>query len=156
MSQPAKVIVAEQALLAEESGVELSVNIADDFPGLKTDERRFKQVLTNLVSNAIKFTRRGGRVCVEGQFDVKDGAVLMVIRDNGIGMTSEQLALALSPYSQVHEAQIHTHVRGTGLGLPISKKSVESLGGDFTISSEPGLGTAITLRFPLELVVINS
>ncbi len=143
------------SLLAEESGIELSVNIADNFPGLKTDERRFKQVLTNLVTNAIKFTRRGGRVSVEGQFDVKDGAILMIIRDNGIGMSAEELALALTPYAQVKEAQAHTHVRGTGLGLPVSKKSVEALGGELLITSEPGLGTAITLRFPTDLTVVK-
>ncbi|WP_120498331.1 HAMP domain-containing sensor histidine kinase [Kiloniella sp. EL199] len=141
------------ALLAEESGIELSANIPDEFPDLKTDERRFKQVLTNLVSNAVKFTRRGGRVSVEGQYDVENGAVLMVIRDNGIGMSSEELALALSPYGQVLDAQTHTHIRGTGLGLPVSKRSIEALGGDFSITSEPGLGTAITLRFPSDLVV---
>lgn len=141
------------ALLAEESGIELSANIPDEFPDLKTDERRFKQVLTNLVSNALKFTRRGGRVSVEGQYDTENGAVLMVIRDNGIGMSSEELALALSPYGQVLEAQTHTHIRGTGLGLPVSKRSIEALGGDFSITSEPGLGTAITLRFPSDLVV---
>ncbi|WP_053005613.1 sensor histidine kinase [Kiloniella spongiae] len=141
------------ALLAEESGIELSANIPDEFPDLKTDERRFKQVLTNLVSNAVKFTRRGGRVSVEGQCDTENGAVLMVIRDNGIGMSSEELALALSPYGQVLDAQTHTHVRGTGLGLPVSKRSIEALGGDFSITSEPGLGTAITLRFPPDLVV---
>ncbi|OUS15727.1 hypothetical protein A9Q97_02855 [Rhodospirillales bacterium 47_12_T64] len=141
------------ALLAEESGIELSVNIADDFPGLKTDERRFKQVLTNLVTNAVKFTRRGGRVSVEGQVDAEDGAVLMIIRDNGIGMSAKELALALTPYGQILAAQTHTHVRGTGLGLPVSKRSVEALGGDFLITSEPGLGTAITLRFPPDLVV---
>ncbi|WP_421783115.1 sensor histidine kinase [Kiloniella litopenaei] len=141
------------ALLAEESGIELSANIPDEFPNLKTDERRFKQVLTNLVSNAVKFTRRGGRVSVEGQYDTDNGAVLMVIRDNGVGMSPEELALALSPYGQVLEAQTHTHVRGTGLGLPVSKRSIEALGGDFSITSEPGLGTAITLRFPPDLVV---
>ncbi|WP_417427733.1 sensor histidine kinase [Kiloniella sp.] len=141
------------ALLAEESGIELSANIPDEFPNLKTDERRFKQVLTNLLSNAVKFTRRGGRVSVEGQYDTKNGAVLMVIRDNGIGMSPEELALALSPYGQVLEAQTHTHIRGTGLGLPVSKRSIEALGGDFSITSEPGLGTAITLRFPPDLVV---
>ncbi len=144
------------ALLAEESGIELSANIPDEFPDLKTDERRFKQVLTNLVSNALKFTRKGGRVSVEGQYDTENGAVLMVIRDNGIGMSSEELALALSPYGQVLDAQTHTHIRGTGLGLPVSKRSIEALGGDFSITSEPGLGTAITLRFPSDLVVKNN
>ncbi|WP_380248272.1 sensor histidine kinase [Kiloniella antarctica] len=144
------------SLLAEESGIELSVNIADDFPSLKTDERRFKQVLTNLVTNAIKFTRRGGRVGIEGQFDLKDGAILMIIRDNGVGMSAEELALALTPYGQIQRAQAQTHVRGTGLGLPVSKRSVEALGGELLITSEPGLGTAVTLRFPLDLTIGNS
>ena len=80
-------------------------------------------------------------------------AKTLTIVDNGIGMSPEELALALSPYGQVLEAQTHTHIRGTGLGLPVSKRSIEALGGDFSITSEPGLGTAITLRFPPDLVV---
>ncbi|MCZ4281530.1 HAMP domain-containing sensor histidine kinase [Kiloniella laminariae] len=141
------------AVLAEEAGVELSLNIPADFPDLKTDERRFRQVLTNLVSNAVKFTRPGGRVSVEGMYSDEDGAILMIIRDNGIGMSPAELAIALTPYGQIEKAQSNTHVRGTGLGLPVSKKAVEALGGDFHITSEPGLGTAVTLRFPSYLVV---
>ena len=87
-------MMAEQARAA---GVELSVDMPDDFPKLKTDEQRLRQVLLNIVSNAIKFTPSGGSVTVKGQHDRRDGAMIFVVSDTGIGMAPEDIPVAMPP-----------------------------------------------------------
>ena len=141
-------MMAEQARAA---GVELSVDIPDDFPKLKTDEQRLRQVLLNIVSNAIKFTPSGGSVTVKGRHNRRDGAMIFVISDTGIGMAPEDIPVAMSTYGQVRDQGARRH-QGTGLGLPLTKKLVEVLGGELVLESVPGRGTTVTIRFPADLV----
>jgi len=124
----------------------LHVRIAPDVAPINADPQRLKQVLLNLLSNAIKFTPRGGRIDIEAR-SASDGAVEIVVRDNGIGMTAENISLALQPFHQV-DSDLNRRQNGIGLGLPLSKALVELLGGRMDIASASEKGTAITLRFP--------
>jgi PAS domain S-box-containing protein len=111
------------------------------------DPRRCRQVLINLLSNALKFTRPGGDVSLEIRA-LSCGRLAVAIADTGIGMTESQIALALEPFGQVPGSHTEHDSRGTGLGLPIVKSLIEAQGGTMTIESEPGQGTTITFSLP--------
>jgi signal transduction histidine kinase len=113
---------------------------------LKADLRKLTQVLINLMANAIKFTPGGGSVTVGVTLD-RDGACIIHVTDTGIGMTPEQIPIALAPFGQIETAYTRKH-QGTGLGLPLSKRFVEAMGGTLNISSQPNIGTHVELRFP--------
>jgi signal transduction histidine kinase len=137
--------------LAKDAGVDVRVDIPEDFPSLRTDEQRLGQVLVNIVTNALKFTPPGGFVTVQGRHDPTEGAVLLVVSDTGVGIAPEDIPMALSPYGQVGRRNTAKH-KGTGLGLPLTKRLVEALGATFELRSKVGVGTVVTLRFPPELV----
>jgi signal transduction histidine kinase len=113
---------------------------------LKSDRRKLTQVLINLMANAIKFTPGGGTVTVGAMLD-RDGACIIHVTDTGIGMTPEQIPIALAPFGQIETAYTRKH-QGTGLGLPLSKRFVEAMSGTLSISSQPNIGTHVELRFP--------
>jgi signal transduction histidine kinase len=141
-------LLAQQA---ETANVSLTVDIPDDFPALRTDERRFRQALLNVITNAIKFTPAGGSVTVKGRYKPEDGAMIFVISDCGIGISAEDIPLVMSAFGQAKRAGARRH-KGSGLGLPLTKKLIETLGGRFNITSQVGLGTIVTISFPPELV----
>ena len=131
---------------AEQSGVIVSTSAATDLPPLFGDRRKLKQILANMLSNAIKFTERGGRVelrvwCVE-QRDF-----FLQVSDTGIGMAPEDIPVALAQFGQVDSRLARQH-EGTGLGLPLSKALVELHGGTFELNSELGVGTTVTVFLP--------
>jgi two-component system cell cycle sensor histidine kinase PleC len=139
---------------ARAKGVTLRVDIAPDFPRLRTDERRLRQVLLNVVGNAIKFTPSVGSVTVKAGIDPVDGAFIVVVSDTGIGIDTADLPRVMTRYGQVKSAQ-SDHDPGTGLGLPLTRKIVEALGGTLEVRSRRGVGTAVTLRFPPSLVIAD-
>ena len=112
------------------------------------DERRLKQVLLNLLTNAVKFTPEGGKVSLTARL-ADDGACVFVISDTGIGMDEAGIAKALSLYGQVENAYVRRQ-EGTGLGLPLANRLTEAHGGTLSITSGIGHGTEITLTFPPE------
>ena len=131
---------------AEEKGVILS----RIFPGhpvqLSADPRHIKQIVINLVSNAIKFTPQGGNIWLEITSDKQD-AVSIIVRDTGIGIKAENIAAVLEPFAQV--ADIYSRpFEGTGLGLPLAKSLLKLHGGTLSIDSQPGQGTTVTTTFP--------
>jgi signal transduction histidine kinase len=132
-------LVEEQA---EAAKVLLAVDIAPDFPTIVTDARRLKQVLVNLIANAIKFTRPGGSVTVKARADVAKGAYILIISDTGVGMTAKEVAAAKSG------ARGKAGASGAGIGLPLTRRIVERLGGSFDIESARGRGTVVALHFP--------
>jgi two-component system, cell cycle sensor histidine kinase PleC len=138
--------LASFKLTAEEAGVVISVDVAADLPVVKGDAVKLRQILTNLVSNAIKFTPAGGTVAVEGHTLV-DGGAMVVVRDSGIGMSPEEISVALTPFGQVDGSRTRWR-EGTGLGLPIARALVELHGGTLTIESTKGHGTAVTICLP--------
>ncbi len=127
------------------SGVELSIDLAEDMGDLHTDRRKFTQIVMNLLSNAAKFTPAGGRVSVTGAH--LDHALQLHVHDNGIGIAVEHRDAAFEPFMQVREAG-RSHAGGAGLGLAISRQFARGLGGDLTLESNPGGGTTFTLTIP--------
>jgi PAS domain S-box-containing protein len=115
-------------------------------PPVVADLRSVKQIVLNLLSNAIRFTHAGGQVIVSTSY-TGNGAVLLRIRDSGIGMSEKELESALKPFQQV-TAVGQRRGDGTGLGLPLTKALVEANRAEFGISSEPGQGTRVDIIFP--------
>ena len=133
-------------LMAENSGVLLEESIDPDLPHINGDGVRLRQVFTNLISNALKFTRDGGTVEVSAK--ARGDILHATVRDTGVGMTSEEVSVALTPFGQVDAS--HARWReGTGLGLPIARALVQLHGGKLSIRSEKGKGTSVEVRFPV-------
>lgn len=125
--------------------VSLRLEKDENLPPLVADRRSLRQILLNLLSNAIKFTPEGGEVVLSAHAD-KEGALTLRVRDNGAGMDAEELAKALEPYGQGRSGQ--KRGGGTGLGLPLTRALCEANHAAFSIHSEPGKGTGVTITFP--------
>ena len=117
----------------------------DDLPRLWTDEQRLRQILLNLVGNACKFTDDGQ---VRLTAEVASGHLLFRVRDTGVGLSAEQCARIFEPFVQVH-ASPERRRQGSGLGLALSRQLALRLGGELTVTSEPGRGAEFTLTLPL-------
>ncbi|WP_170216294.1 ATP-binding protein [Allostella humosa] len=126
---------------AAQKGVILSARAV---PGLAVhaDEVAIRQILLNLLANAVKFTPEGGHVVLHAGAEA-DGTVVIEVVDDGIGMDAAGVAKALEPFGQVG-----SHAGGTGLGLPIAARLADLHGGRLTIASEPGRGTTVRVTFP--------
>ena len=142
--------VALVALRARQAGVEIITDIAQDLPQLRADERKVRQALLNLATNAIKFTPPAGRVFLRA--GLADGRLRLAVEDTGIGMASADIPKALSPFGQIDSAHNRRHT-GTGLGLPLTKRLVEAHGATFDLKSELGVGTVVTVEFPPDRLV---
>ena len=136
---------------ASKGGVELEFENPDELPALRADARKLKQILVNLLSNAIKFTAPGGKVTLRTWCRLDSGMVFQVT-DTGIGMATEDIPKALSPFSQV-DSDLSRKYEGTGLGLPLTKGLVEMHSGSLDLQSEVDVGTTVTVRFPAERIV---
>lgn len=117
---------------------------------LINDGKKFKQILLNLLSNAVKFTPSGGQVMVTGWMNVADDTFSFEVQDSGIGIAPKDISRAMSAFGQVDNS-LQRRYEGTGLGLPLTKKFVELMGGKFIIVSEVNKGTKITITVPREL-----
>ncbi|WP_419904768.1 sensor histidine kinase [Kiloniella sp.] len=115
------------------------------------DARQFKQILLNLLSNSIKFTKPGGDVTITSDIG-SDGAFILSIKDTGIGIDSKHQALVMEPFGQV-AGSLTRREEGTGLGLPIVKSLVANHGGTFELESEVGIGTTVTITIPKDRVL---
>ena len=132
-------------LKAEESAVRLSAEIGEDLPRLLADKRACKQILINLISNAIKFTPEGGDVRVAVRAEGED--ILIEVADTGIGISTEDLPYVGTSFFQARSAYDRPY-DGTGLGLSVVKGLIALHGGSFDIESELGKGTRVTVRLP--------
>jgi signal transduction histidine kinase len=139
---------------AMEGGVRLSGAVEQSPPAIYADPRSIKQVLINLIGNAVKFTPRGGAVRVSGLLE-SDGSCLISVADTGIGIPPETLIRLFQPFQQGDNALSRRH-EGTGLGLAISRELMVLHGGTLEIESEPGQGTRALARFPAERVIRES
>jgi signal transduction histidine kinase len=144
--------VAMMAPRATARGVAIAVDCAADFPRLEVDELRMRQIVLNLLSNAVKFTPAQGRVTATARIDAA-GRPVIAIADTGIGMTADEIALALEPFRQV-ETHLDRTQEGTGLGLPITRNLVALHRGELVIASEPGRGTTVEVILPASVVVL--
>lgn len=130
---------------AAESDLVLQVDAPDPELVVDVDVRAIKQVLINLLANAITFTPPGGRVRLG--VVVQDDAVTLEVLDNGIGIPKEALPRLLRPFEQIEGAERRGR-EGTGLGLALSNALVQLHGGTLTLDSEPGIGTTVSVRLP--------
>jgi cell cycle sensor histidine kinase DivJ len=134
------------ALKAREGGVDLVVNAPQDLPGMTGDPRAFKQIVLNLVANAIKFTERGGKVAVSA--DVEAAQLVLRITDTGVGIAPDDLKRIGSPFFQAGKTYQRRH-EGTGLGLSIVKSLIALHSGELTVQSKIDEGTTVTVALPL-------
>lgn len=124
-------------------------------PYVLADATRIREVLTNFLSNAVKFTKDGGTVTLNisshpGEDD-KHIVARYIVKDNGIGMSEEFQKKLFKPFSQEDDRSARTQYKGTGLGMAIAKEYVEMMGGSIAVESQKGVGTTFTVEIPLEL-----
>jgi PAS domain S-box-containing protein len=131
---------------AAKGEIGLSAEVADDLPVLIADKRKLKQILVNLLGNAVKFTRPGGTVVLRTWCNRKSGFVFQIV-DTGIGMAVDDIPNALAKFRQI-DSDLNRKYAGTGLGLPLAKAMAELHGGSLNIESELGKGTTVTVRLP--------
>src|SRR5262249_30190082 len=124
---------------ADDGGVAIVNAIPPDLPRLRGDEMRIRQVILNLLSNAVKFSPQESEIAISAR-RLDDGGLELGIADRGIGMSEQEIAIALQPFRQVESALNRKH-EGTGLGLPLAKALVELHGGRLVIDSASGEGT---------------
>jgi signal transduction histidine kinase len=127
--------------------VEVRVDVAADLPELESDRKKVKQILANLLSNALKFTAEG-RVTVDARLGPTDGRVSIAVRDTGIGIPVERQQTIFEPFGQ-SETAFRPIQKGTGLGLSICRRMATLLGGSVRLESAFGRGSTFTLELPL-------
>ncbi|MDA9426770.1 MULTISPECIES: sensor histidine kinase [Bradyrhizobium] len=134
------------ALKARENGIDLITDVPQDLPVMTGDPRAFKQIVLNLVANAIKFTERGGQVSVSAA--ASGSQLTLRISDTGVGIAPDDLKRIGAPFFQAGKTYQRRH-EGTGLGLSIVKSLVALHLGELTVQSRLGEGTAVTIKLPL-------
>lgn len=124
-------------------------------PYVLADVTRIREVLVNLLGNAVKFTKDGGKITLDISTypgtDEKHIIIRYVVQDNGIGMSEEFQKELFKPFSQEDNANARTKYKGTGLGMAITQKYVDMMGGSIAVESKKGVGSTFTVEIPLEL-----
>jgi signal transduction histidine kinase len=138
--------VSFQRVRAQEKGLTLDYNWPEGIPEtVQTDPHRFRQLLTNLLGNAVKFTERGGvRIMVRVIHEQRKPQLAIEVRDTGIGIAAEKLESIFEPFVQA-DSSVTRGFGGTGLGLSISRRIAVALGGDLRVQSELGKGSVFTV-----------
>ena len=149
-AEPAETAALLVRARAAESGLEFDIRVADDSVTLRADRLALQQILVNLLTNAIKFTPKGG-VRLTGNA-LPDGGYRFTVADTGIGMSAEDIAVAMTPFGMVGSA-FSRRYQGTGLGLPIAASLAKLHDAAMDIRSELGRGTQISLTFPNTRVI---
>ena len=140
-------VVGTARQLADQNKNRLTADAPGDLGALSVDPMRLRQILFNLLSNACKFTKDGEvKLKARRLGDGRDW-IEIAVADNGIGMTPEQQAKLFEEFTQA-DASTAQRFGGTGLGLAITRKLARMMGGDVTVTSEPGKGSAFTVRLP--------
>jgi cell cycle sensor histidine kinase DivJ len=135
------------SLQAASRGVKLTSRLSRNLGEAVADPRALRQVIINLVGNAIKFTEAGGAVIIDASRLGRD--LVISVSDTGIGMTADKLAVIGRPFTQVHN-DLNRNYEGSGLGLSLVKGLIALHGGTFAVSSRPGEGTVVTVTLPLD------
>ncbi|MCD4822033.1 MAG: PAS domain S-box protein [Methanococcoides sp.] len=133
--------------IASQKDIDLTCNIDIEIPTIKADTIKFKQILYNLVSNAIKFTDQGGSVTIGGK--ISEDLVHISVKDSGIGISPEDQNKLFTPFFQADSSTTREY-GGTGLGLALIKKFVEMHSGKIWVESEVGKGSIFTFAIPME------
>lgn len=132
---------------AKERSVHIETAVAPNLPCLNADPLRLKQIIINILGNAVKFTPDNGRIRIDAVAQ-PHGFVTISISDNGIGMSENDLHTAMSPFGQVDSGFNRRH-EGTGLGLPIAYALARMHGGDMVVQSKPNVGTRVNIILPV-------
>jgi signal transduction histidine kinase len=132
---------------ADEGGILLSADIAPGLPRVMADEKRLRQVLINLVTNAVKFKEREGSVSIAAH--MTGGSIAITVTDTGIGIAPEDIDRAFEPFVQL-EASLSRRFGGSGLGLHLARTLARAMGFKLTLDSEQGRGTTATLIIPAD------
>lgn len=145
------------ALMASQKGLRFDLERLSDLPtAIDVDATRLRQVLWNLISNAMKFTKEGGVVMtVEAEVDEEYANITMEIEDSGIGIPEAELDKIFAMYYQVKSGKDNLHAVGTGIGLAVSKQLIKMMDGDITVSSEEGFGSTFTVTIHVPLSVVE-
>jgi two-component system cell cycle sensor histidine kinase PleC len=139
---------------SETGQIDFDTVIASDLPMIRGDAAKLKQIFSNILSNAIKFTPVDGTVAVKA-LRTMDQGVIVAIRDSGVGMSPDEIEVAMTPFGQVDGGRSRWR-EGAGLGLPIAKALVELHGGALYIASQQNEGTEVVITFPGRDVVAAS
>ena len=136
---------------AQAAQVNLRTDIPEGLPAMKADQRLLRQILINLVSNAVKFSPPGTDVQVSARIS-NDNSLVIEIADQGAGIPEDKLRYVMEPFGQVNDPRSYKG-QGTGLGLPLAKAMVELHDGYISLQSREGLGTTVTMSFPASRVL---
>lgn len=139
-------VLSQITLQAEEKQLALTTDLADSLPPVWGDPLRIRQIVTNLVGNALKFTEEGG-ITIRASHDTTGGLVQVSVQDTGIGIAAADLPIVFDEFRQVDDSPARQY-EGTGLGLAISKRLVEMMGGTIWVESELGQGSTFTFTLP--------
>ncbi|GLR02558.1 aerobic respiration control sensor protein [Vibrio hyugaensis] len=145
------------ALMAEQKGLRFDLERLSALPkAIEVDATRLRQVIWNLVSNAMKFTKEGG-VVMTVSADVEDDyvTIIMEVEDTGIGIPEEELDKIFAMYYQVKSGKDNLHAVGTGIGLAVSKQLINMMDGDITVASEEGFGSTFTVSIHVPIVELE-
>ncbi|MHA2938522.1 aerobic respiration two-component sensor histidine kinase ArcB [Vibrio sp. RC27] len=142
------------ALMAQQKGLRFDLERLSDLPTyVQVDGTRLRQVLWNILSNAIKFTKEGGVVVnVSADTEAEQAHIIIDVEDSGIGIPEEELEKIFAMYYQVKSGKDNLHAVGTGIGLSVSKQLMKLMGGDISVSSEDGFGSTFSVTFSVPLM----
>jgi signal transduction histidine kinase len=156
MGEAVESVMRMMASRAFSGGIRMESHIAPELPALFADPRLVRQVLINLVSNAVKFSKPGGKIDVIAEMRA-DHEMVIRVEDTGIGIARNKIQQALEPFGQIHDsAHAAKEIQGTGLGLPLAKAMVELHGGHLTLDSDTNQGTRVAIYFPARRVVARN
>lgn len=153
LAQPIEASMRLVRQMSIQKSVEL-INGGVEAPWVMADERALRQILINLVSNAVKFTRKGGTVLVRAATS-EDGGVDLIVRDTGVGIPRDDLDRLFEPFVRASNSETASE-SGTGLGLAIVRSLTELLGGKVTIESELDVGTTVRVRLPASRAIAGA
>ncbi|MEF1247605.1 aerobic respiration two-component sensor histidine kinase ArcB [Vibrio owensii] len=145
------------ALMAEQKGLRFDLERLSSLPkAIEVDATRLRQVIWNLVSNAMKFTKEGGVVMtVSADVEEDYATIVMEVEDTGIGIPDEELDKIFAMYYQVKSGKDNLHAVGTGIGLAVSKQLINMMDGDITVASEEGFGSTFTVSIHVPIVELE-
>ena len=153
MENEVKPLVKE---LAVQKKVHLTFDLQTDIDGIEVDPQRLRQILLNLINNAIKYNRENGTVIVKLYKTDDKQWLVCEVRDTGMGIPKERIPQLFQEFYQVEEIRSRKQEEGTGLGLCLSKRLIEAQGGDILVDSEEGVGSIFTVRMPVTAHYKNS
>jgi len=143
-----EVLLEMEPIIARRSQLEVVATIPPSLPAVRSDRQKVKQIVLNLLSNALKFTEDGG-VYIRASYDARSRSVLVAVRDTGIGIAREDQSHVFEDFRQLDSSPSRGH-GGTGLGLSICRRLAQMLDGGITLESQMGKGSTFTLRLPVK------